>query len=236
MPPHTPLLRPDRFFAERDLHANRLLVVGVVLVLSLPIAIWGVGWVLTDHVDGTVMVDNPERPPDTFCESAPETMADGCDAPAQIEQDVDVLIREAMGEFMGPALVGFPIVLALVAGLLHVGSWMADGTGGIGESIAVALWGLVPSIMTLPVAIGLMALLLDPMTVSPGSDLSLLVDEVRADLQPMLTWGPVISGVTTLWGAAIWRFGLEHERGLDAVEATILAGIVAVLFWAGSLL
>jgi len=236
VPPRTPLLRPDRFFAERDFHATRLLIVGTILVFSLPAAVGGVGWVLTDHVDGTVMVDNPERPPDTFCESAPDSMTDGCDAPAQIEQDVDVLLRDAMDEFMGPALLGFPIVLAILAGVLHAGAWMADGTGGVGESIAITLWGLVPSIFALPLAIGLMALLLDPMTVSPGANPSLLVEQLRTDLQPMVTWGPIISGVTTLWGAAIWRFGLEYKRGLDRVEASVLAGIVAVLFWAGSLL
>lgn len=236
MPPRTPLLRPDRFFAERDLHANRLLVVGIVLVLSLPVAVWGVGWVITDHVDGTVMVDNPERPPDTFCETAPESMADRCDAPAQVERNVDELLRDALNEFMGPVLVGFLIVLTIVVGLLHAGSWMADGTGGVGESIAVALWGLVPSVFALPVAIGLMALLLDPITVSPGSDPALLVERFRSNLEPMLTWGPVISGITTVWSAAIWRYGLEHKRGLDGIEATLLAGIVAVLFWAGSLL
>lgn len=236
MPPRTPLLRPDRFFAERDLHANRLLVVAIVLVLSLPVAVWGVGWVLTDHVDGTVMVDNPARPPDAFCEGAPESMAEGCDAPAQVERNVDGLLREALNELMAPALLGFPIALGIVAGLLHAGSWMAGGTGGVGESIAVALWGLVPSVFALPVAIGLMALLLDPVTVSSGSDLEFLVEAVRADLQPLVTWGPVISGVTTVWGAAIWRYGLEHKRGLDGVAATLVAGIVAVLFWAGSLL
>ena len=235
MPPRTPLLRPDRFFAERELNGLRLLVVAVVLVFSVPVAVSGVGWIVTERVDGTVMVDNPNRPPEAFCQGAPDSMDAGCDAPAEVERDVDGPINDAMGQFMGPALLGFPIVLLLVGLALHAGSWLADGTNGAVRSFAVALWGLAPSLVGLVLALAVMWLVYDPLTVTPETDPSVLVEHTRWELQPLLRWGPVVSGLTTLWGAIIWRYGLVEERGLPGTEASVVAGVTAVLFWGLSL-
>jgi len=66
MPPFTPLFRPDQFFAEQDFHAGRITAVGLLLVFSHPIGVWGVSWVLQERIDGTVMVDNPNRPSESF--------------------------------------------------------------------------------------------------------------------------------------------------------------------------
>lgn len=236
MPPLTPLVRPDRFFAERDPHGLRQLVVGIVLVLSLPVAVGGLGWIVTERFDGTVVVDNPNRPSEAYCENAPPSMAEGCDAPARVERDVDAVLWEALGEFVGPALLGMPIAILLVGGLLHGGSWLLEGENGAGESLAVALWGMVPSLFGLAVLLVVFAALLDPVTVTPESNPDLLVDRMEADVAPLARWGPLVSGATTLWGAVVWRFGLEHERGLSGTEATALAGGVAVLVWLLSLL
>lgn len=234
MRPRTPLLRPDRFFAERELNDLRLLVVATILVVSVPAAVSGVGWVLTERVDGTVMVDNPERPSEAFCQGAPDSMDAGCDAPAEVERNVDGPIDDAMGEFVGPALVGFPLVVLLVGLLLHAGSWLADGTNGPARSFAVALWGLVPSLLGLAFALAVTWLVYDPLTVTPETDPSVLVEHTRRELTPLTTWGPVVSGLVTLWGAVIWRYGLVEERGLRGAEASAVAGVTAVLLWGAS--
>lgn len=68
MPPRTPLVRPDRYFAERELSPSRVFaVVGVVLVGVLAV-FYGMGWILADRIDGTAEIDNPERPADWACE------------------------------------------------------------------------------------------------------------------------------------------------------------------------
>lgn len=235
MPPRTPLLRPGRFFAERELHATRLAVVLTLLVLSLPAAMWGVGWVLTDRVDGTVTVENPDRPPEPFCQDAPESMAEGCDEPAQIERDVDAVLWEAIGELVLPALIGFLVVLFIVGGLLHVGSWMLGGENGAAESFAVALWGLFPQVFGVIVLLVMFAVVVDPVSVTPDTGGALVEERVRADLRPVLNWQPVVVGVGALWGGAIWRYGLEHERGLTRGESIGLAGSVTFLYWLLSL-
>lgn len=231
MAPRTPLLRPDRFFAERDVHGTRLAVVATALVLSALGTLWGVIWILTERFDGTVTVDNPERPSETFCRNAPESMAEGCDAPAEIERNIDAVLWEASGEFLVPVLIAFPIVLLVIGALLHVGSSMLGGDNGIAESFAVALWGLVPSVFSFVVMLALIALVVDPVTVTPDSTPSVLEERLRADLRPVMQWQPFVTGVTALWGGIIWRFGMEVERGLSRGEAIGLAGSVALLFW-----
>ncbi|MFC6873497.1 YIP1 family protein [Halobellus marinus] len=234
MPPSTPLLRPDRFFAERDTAAGRILLVFCLLVFSLPLGIWGVGQVLKLRIDGTVLVENPNRPSERFCEGAPASMDVGCDAPAQIEQNIDTVLSEAIGQLIGPALLGTLIVIVVVGGLLHFGSWVLGGENGVAASFAVALWGLVPSVVSLLFGLGLLFVLVDPMTVTPASDPAVVTAQLQTDLTPLQQWSPLITGITTLWSAIIWRFGLQHIRGLSSGAATGVAGSVAVLLWLGS--
>jgi len=100
----------------------------------------------------------------------------------------------------------------------------------------VALWGLAPSVFGLAVSLAAMWLVYDPLTVSPGTDPSVLVEHTRAELEPLTTWGPVVGGLVSLWGAVIWRYGLMEERGLRGTEASMVAGVTAVLLWGTSVL
>ncbi|HKJ59647.1 MAG TPA: YIP1 family protein [Halobacteriales archaeon] len=229
MKPQTPMLRPDRFFAERELNALRLLLVAVVLTFSVPVAVSGLGWILTERVDGTVVVDNPDRPSDTYCETALETMAEGCDAPKRIEQDVDVSIGRAVDDLLAASILAVPFGLLVFGGLLHAGSWLLDGENGAARSFAVALWGMAPSVLSLVVLLLVVYATFDPLTVTPDTGASAFGDHLLAELQPAFRVAPVASAVTTLWSGVIWRFGLVHERGLSGGEATGLAGGVAVL-------
>lgn len=231
MPPSTPLFRPGQFFAERDIAAERILTVVCLLVFSLPLGIWGVGQVLKARIDGTVMVENPNRPSESFCEGAPASMDVGCDAPAQIEQNVDAVLSEAINQLIGPALLGIVIVIVVVGGLLHFGSWLLGSENGATASFTVAIWGLVPSLFSLLFGIGLLFVLVDPITVTTETDPAVLTEQIQADLKPLQRLSPLITGITTLWSGIIWRFGLLHKRGLSPGEATGVAGSVAVIIW-----
>ncbi|NIQ57978.1 MAG: hypothetical protein GWN71_32780, partial [Gammaproteobacteria bacterium] len=90
MAPYTPLLRPRRYFAEREVRIDRVAAVAFVLLLAGPLTVYGVGWALTANLSGSVMVDNPARPPDAFC---PE---DGCEEPERIERDVDAVLWDLL--------------------------------------------------------------------------------------------------------------------------------------------
>lgn len=235
MPPVTPLFRPCRFFVSRDFHAMRIITVTFIIVFSLPIGIWGVGWVLQERIDGTVMIDNPNRPSQSFCEGAPTSMDMGCGAPAQIERNIDAVISEAITQVTGSAFLGVFIVILLVGGLLHVGSWMVGGENGVAASFAIALWGLVPTLFSIVLGIGLLFVFIDPMTVTPDSDPTVLRDRVLTNINSLEQWGALFSGITTLWGGLIWRCGLKHRRGLSSAAATGVAGSVVLIFWLLSL-
>lgn len=237
MAPRTPLLRPDRYFAERDLSLGRVLAVfGLVLFAGLA-AVYGVGYLLVTHIDGTVMVDNPERPPELFCDGDMEFEiyddAD-CDAPREVEQDVDPLLWDAVGELAGPMLVGMLLVVAGVTASLHAGSWLAGGKNGVTASFAVAVWGMTPIVVVAPASIAVLWALLDPVTISAGSP-EPAIDRLLSQLRAHQSVGTVSSVLSGVWSAAIWRFGLEHERGIEGVAATGVAVVTAMLLVLGGL-
>lgn len=94
MAPRTPLLHPSRFFTERSLHFGRVIIVFALVVFAGLATVYGVGYLLVSHVDGTVMVDNPERPPEMFCDSDMDSVVfdeSDCDASRQVERNVDRL-------------------------------------------------------------------------------------------------------------------------------------------------
>jgi hypothetical protein len=232
MSPRTPLLRPDRYFDDREPTIVRISVVFLVLLAAGPIAVYGVGWVLTEHVDGTVMVDNPTRPPDWVCEDTPtedSAFDRGCDEPKEIERNVDSILWDAMDRFLGPAFIAFPLAVGLVTLLLHGGVSLAGRSRGLFRTFAVAAWGIVPSLLFIPVMLVAFSLVLDPVTVSPGDDPSVVLQPLIANLESVGPYGSAGGVVSAVWGGVIWRFGLEDQHELDGMDATIVAGLVALL-------
>jgi hypothetical protein len=236
VPPRTPLLRPDRYFAERDLHLGRVfLVFGLVLASALGLT-YGVGYVLTTHVDGTVLVDNPDRPPEVFCEAEWDSAVfdeEDCDAPRQVERNVDPIVRQAVGELAGLLFVGMLFVVAGLTLVVHVGSWLAGGTDGVTASFAVTVWGMAPIVVTVPLSLAALSVALDPVTVAAAGDPAAAFADLEAQIRAHAWVGTVSSLVNAVWSGAIWKFGLEHERGLDGRAATAVAGAAALLLVLG---
>jgi len=230
--PRTPLLRPDGYFAERDPDFPRIAAVVGLLIAAGPAVVYGVGWVLAANLDGTVTVDNPERPPDWVCEddTSSEMFDDAdCDAPREIERNVDTVLWDAIGELAGPAVVAYPLALAVLTLLLHAGAWLADAERGLASTFVVAAWGTVPTLLLLPVSLVGLHLALDPVTVSPGVDPGTAIEPVLDRIRAFEPYGAVVTLLTAVWGGVVWRFGLVHEQGLPGTEATVIAGIVALL-------
>lgn len=163
MAPRTPLLRPDRYFAQRNVGLLRGLVLTAVLTVAAMGAVWGLGVVFADKIDGTVAVDNPNRPPEPFCENGMNATFEqvnassfDCGAPAQIERDVDTVVDDAVGQFYVPMLVGLPFLWLFAGVLLHAGTSLCGGEGRFGESLTVAAWGFTPMLVVLPVSLALL--------------------------------------------------------------------------------
>jgi hypothetical protein len=230
--PRTPLLRPDRYFADREPTIPRIAVIFFVLLLAGPIVVYGVGWVLTENVDGTVVVDNPNRPPDWVCEDTPSedsAFDQGCDEPKEVERNVDSILWDAMNEFMGPAFIAYPLAVGLVTLLLHGGVKLVGRSRGLFRTFAVAAWGTVPSLVFIPVTLIAFSLVLDPVTVMPGDDPSVVLEPLEAKIEAVEPYTSVTAVVSAVWGGVIWRFGLADQHELNAMDATMVAGFVALL-------
>lgn len=231
MAPLTPLVRPATFFAERDLDGLRILVVLGAVGIGLFVLYFAGGWILADRIDGTVSVDNPDRPSDTFCEGDLQVVDQSdCDQPRTIEKNVDSLLWRAWGKTAGTLLVGFPILWLLIGILLHVGAWLAGGENGIFPSFAVAAWGLVPSLVSGIVGILILYVTFDPITVTPANQGTVL-ETATESLRGVGSNGWILSLVASVWTAVIWRFGLEYRNGISDVEAWSVAGSVAAFLF-----
>ena len=233
MAPRTPLFRPDRFFAEREFHAGRILAVfGLVLASGL-VTVYGVGYLMVTHIDGTVLVDNPDRPPEVVCDTGMNSSLyneSNCAAPEEIEQNVDPIIWDAIERLAGVMLGGLLLLIAGLSVILHVGSWLAGGTNGGAESFAVTVWGLAPTLFVAPIGVLALSVLIEPVTLSAAQDPASAFSGVERRIRANQWIGSTLTAASSVWSGVIWRFGLEHKRGLDGAEATALAGAVALLF------
>ncbi|WP_254823530.1 Yip1 family protein [Haloglomus halophilum] len=231
-PPSTPLRRPDRYFSERTASLGRGVAVAGLTILVLLAGVYALGWMFAANIDGTVTVDNPAYPGDTFCDgdSPGRFTPSGCDEPEQVERNIDHFIWKAIGTVAGQLAIGLPIVWVLVAGTLHAGSWLANGEGPFGRTLTVAAWGMVPALLGMVVTLLAFWVTFDPITVSSGQDPAAFRDQAIAQLDAMRLVGQASGVLTMAWGAVIWRFGLLHERGVSGTAASAVAAVAAVLF------
>lgn len=235
MPPLTPLVRADRYFAERDLDGLRVLAVVGVVTVAVVAVFYGMGWIVASHVDGTVVVDNPERPPDPICQDETDVYdQSGCDQPRTIERDVDSQIWAAWDGTVGQLLIAVPLTWLSVGILLHAGSWLMGSEDGLVHSFAVAAWGLVPMVVNSIVVLVILYITFDPITVTPATQDTVL-ESVQAPFQMLEPIWTIVTIVTVVWSAIIWRYGLEYKRGLSGPSAWLVAGIAAALFAGGVL-
>ena len=231
-PPRTPLLRPDGYFDRRTATVGRGLAVAVLVTLALVATVYGLGWVFAANIDGTVTADNPSYPGDAFCDGDPpgDYTPDGCNESETVQRDIDRGIWDAIGSVAGQVVIGFPIVLLLLAGALHGGSALANAEGGFGRSLAVAAWGLVPTVFASLLTVAVLAFTFDSVTLSSGGSPAALLEPAMAQVREIELVGIVAGAIATLWGAAIWRFGLQHQRSVSGQAATAVAGTVALVF------
>lgn len=228
MAPRTPLLRPDRYFSERRASFARALGVVALVTVATVVAVYVLGWIFTNRVDGSVMVDNPARPPDGICgdDFFDQT---GCDQPKEIERNIDPIIDSAVGKVAVQVIWAMPLGWILIGLFLHVGSWLAGGENGSSASFTVAAWGMVPTMASLAIGLAVLYFTFDPVTVTPGDDPTVFRDQVLGEFGALRTAGTVLGVVTAVWSGVIWRFGLEHARRLSAGGATAVAAVATVL-------
>lgn len=235
MAPLTPLLRPDRYFAERESRPAVVLTVVVLVVIGALAVFYGMGWIFADRIDGTVTVDNPERPADWVCEdNSPPGTFSGCEEPRRVQRNVDPLLWNVWHDGAGQLFFGIFGGWLLFGAGLHLGSWFAVGKDEFFASFAVAAWGLVPLLVGFIALFPVIYFTFDPITVTAANQ-ETVIESAMEQLQLFRSLRPIVVIGTTFWTAVIWRYGLEQRRGLSPTAAWLVAGLVASIFGVVSL-
>jgi hypothetical protein len=134
--------------------------------------------------------------------------------------------RASMRSAVAGALVG--VVLAfflgwlLLAAVLHVFVWFADGERGFGTTLAVVGEAELVGVVLTPVT-GLVLLNLAGQTPANPEAAAEFFRQVTAFTSPPLL---VVSLLGTCWKAAVQGVGIAETQGMDAGKALVLAFVV----------
>ncbi|WP_256297266.1 YIP1 family protein [Haloarchaeobius salinus] len=231
------LLDPRAFFEDRGtastLPLAALVVVGLAIALAVGVTI--LGGILAGTVDGTVMVDNPDRPPQGICDAfdndSPAT--EGCEEPAEIERDAGSLVREAANGFLGTVVVA-PFLLWLAGGVtVYLGGLLAGGDTSLSGSFSVAGWAAVPEFGRLVAGIAILQFALADVTIT---NLETAPEAVRTAIAPVEPYIALATVLTAAWQLYILSAGLSIEADIDRPRAAAIMGVPLALFVLSTLL
>lgn len=228
----TLLAGPRRYFEGRRGDCNAFRGAVVILGLSaLTTALLGASlWGLAQQFTGTVRVDNPERPPEPFCESPTSSMLSesGCDQPATIERPATDVVWEQALDLLGPLFVGLVFFYLAFAVGLYVAARVFGGDGRFGATVEVAAVGSLPS--AVGTAASFVLLLFFASRLDLSGDPAVLERQIQT-LQQGLS-NVLFRGVNLLvlaWSASILADGLGVVHDLDRPAAVGIAVLAAAL-------
>ncbi|WP_436346002.1 YIP1 family protein [Natronorubrum sp. FCH18a] len=222
------LLSPTSFFDERSPAETLPVAAGIVALFALCFvgSILLVGTMLAGSVDGTVTMDNPDRPPEQVCNTH-EEMLDGCDAPETIERDMGAMAQEAVHDFLWIALIG-PFVLWLVGGVVLFGAGrLANGNPSFAGSLALAGWAALPEFFRLAVGLGGLWVALEGVTITDPDRAVTVLESALAPVQPVLL---LASLVTLGWQWYLLTGGMTREAEISRAAAAVSVGVPLGLF------
>jgi hypothetical protein len=227
----TLLFAPHEFFERRveRLGGGRGLLVAGAAALALTLTLGVVLRLFTARMTGTVEVDNPAKPPASFCgtDSPLDSTPDGCGEPATVTREVGALVWEASMELLPWLFVAVGVLWLVFGVLLWAGGQVLGGDGGFGATLEVTAWGLVPTVLSALVAGAALVAL------AGGVDFGTSPESATATLESLTggTTGLALDAVGLVgaaWQAYVWAGGLRAVHGLRWVGAGAVAGVVAV--------
>ncbi|MFD1646280.1 YIP1 family protein [Haloarchaeobius litoreus] len=231
------LLDPRAFFEDRGtastLPVAALAVVGLAIALAVGVTV--MAGILAGAVQGTVMVDNPDRPPQGICDAfgndSPAT--EGCDEPAEIERDAGSLVREAANGFIGTVVVA-PFLLWLAGGVtVYLGGVLAGGDTSLSGSFSIAGWVAVPEFGRLAAGLVAIQFALADVTIT---NLESAPEAVRTAIAPVEPYIALATVLTAAWQLHILSAGLAVEADVDRPRAAVVTGVPLALFVLATLL
>ncbi|PCR91644.1 Yip1 family protein [Natrinema ejinorense] len=221
------LLRdPSTFFEEHEPAATFPVAAGVVVALAVAAGLSTLllGSMLAGAIDGTVTMDNPDRPPEWVCDGhGPDSSFDGdCDEPETIERDAGSLVSEAVTDYLGYMVVA-PFVMWLLAGIvLFAAGRLAAGSPSVTGTFALAGWAALPEFFRLTVGLVALQAVLSDLTITNLEGSPEVIEAAFAPIQPFLALATVL---TVLWQWYLLTGGLEHEANLTRSAAATAVGV-----------
>lgn len=224
---------PAAFFEERPPAETLPIAAGVVVLFAVCLVggFFLVGSMLAGAIDGTVTMDNPDRPPDWVCEGNADdpdsVLSEGCDEPATIERDAGALVQEAVQDYLWIAVVG-PFVLWGIAGVVLFGSGrLAGGSPSFSGTLALAGWAALPELFRLAVGLVVLRFVLSNVTITNIEQAEAAFQSAMAPVEPVIL---VASLVTVGWQWYLLTGGLTQEADLSWGAAGLAVGVPLGVF------
>ncbi|ELY90164.1 hypothetical protein C483_11658 [Natrialba hulunbeirensis JCM 10989] len=220
------LRSPSRFFEEHEPATTLPVAIGIVVTfaIALVLSIYFIASILGGTIDGTVAVDNPNRPPEWVCDGPAGEMHEtsNCDEPETIERDGGSLVYEAATDYVGYVAV-LPFVMWLVGGLvLFAAGRLANGSPSLGGTFALAGWAAVPEFARLTAGLLAIAYALSDETITQLEQAPNVIETALGPVEPVLA---VATIATVVWQWALLTGGLQQDADLSRAAAGVAVGI-----------
>ncbi|SDR27232.1 Yip1 family protein [Natronobacterium texcoconense] len=220
------LVRPSAFFEENRPAETLPIAIGLVVVLAivLVVAVFLLGSMLAGAVEGTVTVDNPDRPPEPFCNGVGAAMetVDGCDEPETIERDAGELVQDAVTDYVGYALLS-PFFMWVLGGIVLFGvSRLANGDPSLSGTFALAGWAALPELVRVLVGLATLQYVLSDLTITDHENAPAVLESALAPAEPILVGATLL---VTLWQWHLLTGGLEVDADLSRAAAAVATGV-----------
>jgi hypothetical protein len=231
------LLTPATFFRDRriGLSLGAAVAVALAVVLVSTVGAGVIGWLLSQQIDATRTVTVAEPMSGPICDPMdnPNTgesfmTPSECTLEEPVTKQVDVGTEfwQEFTRLLPLVFVGGILGWVLVAGGLHLASYILDGEGAFVDTLAVAGWAMVPSLAQTAVFVAAGLLVIPGMEITGST--GAVAQQFRQLSGGLTAAGTVATVLTTVWQAYIWYGGLQVARNLDEKSATLAAGAVAV--------
>lgn len=227
VPKPLPFVRPGTYFRE---HGRGLpLVPAIVAVALVAVAVTasfaGIGWLFVTHLAEDATVENPDRPPEQFCEGTDpgDPFYDDCH-PERVPMDEALwtAIEDQLPLVFGAVAV---FCAGLTAVLYLLPPWLGDPAGPPRDAFTIAAWAMVPLVVQSAAGVAVVAWFLHGRTLSGDAATTAVLDRLVGIVE-----GPAFFTVAALvvcWQGYIIYQGLAAGRGMDDDRAALTATIVA---------
>lgn len=228
--PRTPLLRPSRYYQAHGGSPPFAHAAAAVALVTLVTA-GGLTVFLGEFaaaLDVAITVDNPAYPGELFCEdSAFDDTPTGCTEPREVERSLGALVAEELSWLPPAAVVIVPLFWLVQGGVLHAASALAGGEGAFADTLAVAGWGMVPSLARL---LGVGALVVHRLrTAALPETPEGAVGALQAAIGGVEVIGLLTAVAVAVWAGVIRTYGLADARDLSIGGAATVVGVLTVV-------